>query len=349
MVFGNCPCVIYNESMFWKKKPKRLYYPTRSRWYTRPKRRPAVRPTRKKLRKEARGYLRKLIKTHLLFILITLLISIITLFLFLSSYFTVTGIQVTREDFNTDTAAVSSELNEYIGKNILFLPRYKIISSIQEKFPEFSSIKIRKSLPHDLIIELESYEIIANLRAYYSLPEPEPVQEEVADESILKIDEAIDQAFSFGEKEEEVKEPEKIEQKCLLNQIGQAIFDREENLELMTIVIEDMTQPIEDREIVIPPERMEYLQGALKYFNNLFKIQIEKVYYLPVAREIHFLADNKTSFWLTMEKDYKKQIDKLNTIYETAELDKEDLAYIDLRVKEKVIYCPRKSRCATER
>ena len=320
--------VIYNSGMFRKKKPKRLYYPTRSRWYTRPKRRPVVRSTRKKLGEGAKGYFKKFLKSHLSSILIGLIILMITLFLFLSSYFTVTGIQVTREDFNTDTAAVSNQLNEYIGKNILFLPRYRIVEKIQESFPEFSSVKIRKSLPHNLIIELESHEIIANLRAYYILPEQEIKTEEV-NESILKIDEALDAAFSFGEEEEE-KEPEKIEQKCLLNEIGQAIFDREENLELMTIIIEDMTQPIEDREVVMSEDKMEYFQGALKYFNNLFKIQIEKVYYLPTAREIHFMMNNGTSVWLTMERDYKKQIDKMNTIY------------IDLRVKEKGNLLPTK-------
>ena len=84
---------------------------------------------------------------------------------------------------------------------------------------------------------------------------------------------------------------------------------------------------------------------TLQYFNNLFEIQIEKVRYLPVAREIHLIADSDLRLWLTTEKDYKKQLDKLSIIYEAAELDKEEIAYIDLRVQEKVIYCSRGSRC----
>jgi len=46
-----------------------------------------------------------------------------------------------------------------------------------------------------------------------------------------------------------------------------------------------------------------------------------------------------------VDRDYKNQIDKMKTIYEPAELNKEDLAYIDLRIKDKVIYCVRGTRC----
>jgi len=38
----------------------------------------------------------------------------------------------------------------------------------------------------------------------------------------------------------------------------------------------------------------------------------------------------------------------LKTIYEPAELNKEELSYIDIRVREKVIYCLRSSRCVKE-
>ena len=90
---------------------------------------------------------------------------------------------------------------------------------------------------------------------------------------------------------------------------------------------------------------MDYLLETIQYFNNLFEIQIDSIEYLSIARELHLTLENGLVIWLAMEKDYRDQIDKLNILYKVAELDKEDLAYIDLRVREKVIYCPARSRC----
>ena len=131
----------------------------------------------------------------------------------------------------------------------------------------------------------------------------------------------------------------------MINKIGQAIFDKEEDLELMTITITRLSQPIEDREVIITNEKMNYILDSIRYFSNLFKMEIIGVEYLPIAREVHLKTNAGFSIWITTEKDYRKQIDKLNTIYEVAELNKEDLAYIDLRVQEKVIYCPLRSNC----
>ncbi|HEY5138405.1 MAG TPA: hypothetical protein VIJ25_03680, partial [Methylococcales bacterium] len=152
----------------------------------------------------------------------------------------------------------------------------------------------------------------------------------------------IDSAFTLDEKPVD-KKP--IEQKCLLNSVGQAIFDQEENLELMTITIKGLTQPIVNREQVIPSDHMSFMSDSIKYFTNSLSLEVLDVEYLPVAREIHLKTKNNVVIWLSIDHDYKEQIDKLNTIYKTAELDKDDIAYIDLRVNNKVIYCPRHARC----
>lgn len=90
---------------------------------------------------------------------------------------------------------------------------------------------------------------------------------------------------------------------------------------------------------------MDYLLEAKDYFENAMSLEVRGVEYLSIAREIHLKTD-KITVWLNMERSFKTQIDKLALIYEEAELDKEDLSYIDLRVREKVIYCPKKARCA---
>ena len=285
------------------------------------------------------------------------------LFLGFSSYFSVVDIEVVRESFNIDSAEIENEVNQYVGRSIIFFPRSQIHKTIQNKFPEFASIKIRKVLPSTIKIHLESYPIIANLKVYYILPEAEKVAEEdftelnkaieelsgsdsditsLEDLTPIANEEVADAIFDLSEDSEG---PEPVEQKSLLNQIGQAHFDQEENLELITIVVHGLSQPVEDREQVIEKEHMDYMLETIQYIKNTMSLDILEIEYLPVAREIHLKTNTNLVLWLGIARDYKGQIDKLNTIYENAELDKEDLAYIDLRVKDKVIYCPQNARC----
>jgi cell division septal protein FtsQ len=327
---------------FGKKSPKRLYYPTNKKWYTQPRRRKMPSRSRKVFTHNIKTHFTRFFKNAIYFTITGAILVCFVIILFFSSYLAVTNIEVVREDFNIDTATIGNQLNQYVGSNILFFPKSKIIDTIQENFPEFASIKVNKIFPHTLKIYLESHEIVANLRAFYVLPKAEIPPEE---HTIKEVQKALETAFSLEDETAEKEELNPIEQRCLINRIGQAIFDQEENLELITVTIDDLTQPIEDREIIIPKEGMDYILDAVHYFNNLFKMQVRAVRYLPIAREIHIKTDSNIVIWLTMAKDYREQIDKLNTIYEVAELDKEDIAYIDLRVKEKVIYCNANSRC----
>ncbi len=253
----------------------------------------------------------------------------------------------------------------YIGKNIFILSKSKIYESIQSKFPEFASIRVQKILPSKIVIDLEAYPMVANLKAYYTLPKPDEVEEgdftelnraiedlsgsdpdlaEALPESPLEN--SSDSVFDLeSDLKSETKTIEEKEQKALLNQVGQAIFNQEENLELITISLRGLTQPIQDRERVIDLNHMVYLLQTIEYFNSQLDLVVIGVDYLPIAREIHLKTKNNLSIWLTLEREYRDQVNKLITIYDPAELSKENLAYIDLRIREKVIYCPRYANC----
>ena len=350
---------------FRKKKPKRLYYPTRSSWYTRPRRSsPAKRPS-KFFKKGIKGFFKNLATKSLYLVITGIVFAVLLIFLFFSSYFSITNIEVVRESFNIDSAAIENELNPFIGKSIVFTPKSRIYKAIQKKFPEFAVIKVHKILPSALKINLESHPIVSNLKAYYVLPEAE--EPEIDEEEFTELGKAIEELFdtdsdtsatessdpftdeevtkSIFDIEGDEDEPEPIEQKCLLNRIGQAIFDQEENLELMTVSIRNLTQPIEDREQVISKEHMDYMLETIQHFTNVMGLEVIGTEYLPIAYEVHLKTSDNLVIWISIKRDYKKQIDKLHTIYDAAELYEEDLSYIDLRVREKVIYCPRNARC----
>jgi len=333
--------------MFFRKKPNRLYIPTTSRWYTRPRRRRGLANERRVPRVDLRKILSELLQNRMRALVIALLGAVFLLILASSSYFAIRNIDVIRGDFNIDSAAIENALKGTLGKNILFFPKSLIAKTIQDQFPEFQSVNVQKKMPGTIIISLTSYPIVANLKAYYVLPPAQEKPAETTPPTLLEQQAALEAAFALTPKP--IKKPEgppPVEQKSLLNQVGQAIFDQEENLELITIVVKGLTQPIEDRQQIIPPAAMQYLRDTLQYLGSSLNLKVLGVEVLPIARELHIKIERNVTLWLTLEKDFKEQLDKLKTIYEPAELNKEDLSYIDLRVKEKVIYCPRRAPCA---
>ncbi len=306
-----------------------------------------VRSSRKIFSHSIRTHFTRILKDFLLYVVIGVVFFWLLIFLLFSSRFAISKIEIARDDLHIDSSAVTTLLADYQGKSIFSFSKSKASHLIQETYPEFARVNVKKLLPNTIKIELETYEIVANIRVFYVLPKVDtvPIEE---DKEMLEIAEALKTAFDLetGTETEDKEAITPIEQKALLNRIGQAIFDRSEDLQLMTITIDGLSQPVEDRAIVIPESSMDYILNSIKYFTNLMQMEVTSVRYLPVAREVHLKTAGNLVLWLSTAKDYKQQIDKLNTIYRVTELDKEDLVYIDLRVKEKIIYCPNGARCA---
>ncbi len=337
--------------IFKKKRQKRLYYPTKSTWYRKLRKRPKIKSSNKIFSHNIRIHFTRFLKNFFLYVVIAAFFLFSLIFVLFSSHFSVNKIEIVRDDLHVDSASVSHLLNQFNGKSIFLFPKKRVVDLIQKNYPEFSGVRVKKVLPNIIKVELEVYDIVANIKAYYVLPKVTipPLDSEDVSEDVHKISDALKTAFTLDE-DARVSEKEDItpiEQRALINRVGQAIFDREEDLELMTIVIDNLFQPIEDREVVISKETMDYLLDSIKYFTNLTQMEIKSVRYIPVGREFHLRTDNGLILWLSLMKDYKEQLDKFHTIYKVAELDKEDISYIDLRIKEKIIYCPRKSRCAS--
>lgn len=332
--------------IFKRKSPKRLYYPTKSNWYRKP-RKTKVGTSRKIFTHGIRTHFTRLVKDAFFYVVIGGVFLALLIFLLFSSRFAVNTIDISRDDLHIDSSAVADLLTPFKGKSIFTFSKQDAEELIHKKYPEFATIEISKLLPNTIKINLKTYDIVANIKAFYVLPQAEKPPTPVQDPAIVKVDNALKTAFDLkANTETEHKEDiVPVEQKALLNEIGQAIFDREENLELMTITMDGLTQPVEDRQIVIPKEAMEYILNSIKYLTNIMQMEVSSVHYLPVAREVHLKTNKNLELWLSTDKDYKEQLDKLHTIYKAAELDKEDLAYIDLRIREKIIYCPRHSAC----
>ena len=123
-----------------KKKPKRLYYPSKSKWYAKPRRRPSVKRANRRFKKGIKGFFKDLIKKSLYLVIVGAAFGALLIGLFFSSYFSITRTEVIRANFNVDSAAIENKLNSFIGKNIIFTSKRTIHKTIQVYFPEFATI-----------------------------------------------------------------------------------------------------------------------------------------------------------------------------------------------------------------
>ncbi|QQR83558.1 FtsQ-type POTRA domain-containing protein [Candidatus Peregrinibacteria bacterium] len=347
----------------WRKnKPKRLYYPVESNWIRRRRSSPPRRQVHRPIGRTIGLFFKKWAYLVMGLAFLTLVITVMSL----SSALSIQNIQVERDSFFTNTTAVESITQPWKGRSMVLMNKSALQEAISKEFPEFERIKIQKKWPDTLRITLISHPIIANLKVRYTLPTEERWLEEESDaltQAINELDLApnetgaetpiklpfkpsdLSNAFDLGEEKEE-PELEVFEQKGLLNSVGQALFDQEENLEMITLTLSHLTQPVSDREEIIPTAHMQFWRTAQTYFENTLDQVITGIEYLPTARELHFTLPNGTVIWLSAERDPKEQIDKLITIYQTDAFEEGDLSYIDLRVKEKVIYCLKTAPCA---
>ena len=324
---------------FKKKKPKRLYMPTKSKWYRKPRKKPVKKmgPRRAVFSKGMKTGFSRFFKDAIAYIIIgALFIGILGFFLF-SNKFSIAKIEVARSDIYVDNAGVAQLLNDYKGQSIFSFSKNEAKALIEEAYPEFSDVQIKRLLPNTIKVDVVTYDIVANVRAFYTLPN--------AEESIHLNDEPDEDSEENEVAPISRQEITPIEQKALLNSIGQALIGREENPNLVTITIDGLTQPIEDKQFVIEPEHMQFINESVRYVVNTEKMEIKEIIYFPIAHEVHLVTQDDLTLWLISKKDYKSQLNRFSTIYNLAEMQDEDIAYFDLRVNEKIIYCPRGKQC----
>ncbi len=357
--------------MFFKKrKPKRLYVATKSKWYNKPRRKNKIYNPRKVFTKGLRNNFSRFVKDAFMYLVAGgVLLGLLIFFLF-SNRFSISSIEVSRDNLYVDNAAVMLLLKPYEGQSIFTFSKTEAQVLIQDAYPEFEEVTVRKFLPDKIKVELKSHEIVANIKAIYFsqdlLNEPKIIEEETpldenespADEAsgedAVVIDENLAEAFELEsdlntDNQDITEETTPIEQKALLNSKGQAILDQEESLELMTITIEGLKTPIQDREFVIPSEHVLYITDAIKYLTNLTEMKVNKATYFTMGREVHLITENNLVIWLVMNDDtptnYKEQIDKLDLAFKNIGLNESELAYVDLRVPEKLIFCRKGNAC----
>lgn len=100
----------------------------------------------------------------LIIIVIGIVLYIISNILFISDTFTVTKIEYDRETIDVeDENQVLTYLQNFEGENILLIDEESEESYLKNTYPNYKTINIKKHLPNTLVLELEIYELTANV------------------------------------------------------------------------------------------------------------------------------------------------------------------------------------------
>ncbi len=97
----------------------------------------------------------RLFQTSVLFSVIFSLMALFIIFALATPYFHLKKISVIRDNPNLDVVQIEKSLEEFYGKNILFLSHKTIRDKLEIDFPEFRDISIKEDWPSEIELRVE--------------------------------------------------------------------------------------------------------------------------------------------------------------------------------------------------
>ena len=96
-----------------------------------------------------------------------------------------------------------------------------------------------------------------------------------------------------------------------------------------------------DYKKILPGAHIQYIEEIRnKLIQNILTIKIEEIIYFSTQREAHFLLESDTRIIFDLTENINEQIEKLAIFHkEEKNIQKNDIIYIDLRIKNKLYYC----------
>ena len=94
---------------------------------------------------------------------IGLFFILLVLYFLFSPLFSISSMQVSREDRRTDVEEIQKLLSPFFGKHILFVSPALLEHTLLKEYPEVSSVRVRRNFPNELQIALFMDPIVANV------------------------------------------------------------------------------------------------------------------------------------------------------------------------------------------
>jgi len=134
---------------------------------------------------------------------------------------------------------------------------------------------------------------------------------------------------------------EETQTKHIVNSVGLSIQKNTENPNLPYIKIKS-DEPLNAENPLLEKDELEYIVGAIDFYEDKLGMKIFDAEFLKKAREIHLKTEKYFYIWMDTQKGYEDQILKLKKVVPKLDIYNLPLEYIDLRISEvsgdKIIY-----------
>lgn len=260
--------------------------------------------------------------------------TIFVVFAIYSSYFKLKNIEIIRSHFRTDISKIQFFLgSKYYGKNIFTLKINEIESELKDEFENWQEIKIKRKFPDSIIVNVKNFPPFAEVKTkYIKTKQSEEKKGEVENE---KESETSKQGLEFLA-EKEITNQEIIEQSYIINEKG-SLSPAEIGIEpsFSFVYAEELdSQPLMGSELV-REEDVKIIKEISDYLLEDYELISKEILYFYNAKEAHFNLF-KFTLWFDLGQDIKEQLNKFRLALK--EVDQANLDYVDLRIKNRIIY-----------
>lgn len=315
-----------------KKKPakrqltKLLYISrnTRSHKRTRPKRKQKSAHMRH-ISTSFNKSISKFITPQLLLLCVTVVCAGVALgILFFSNFFHISDVLVVRDSVYIDPQKVEEAMKPILGENILFLSTDRYEVDLKVLFPAIERIEISKILPRSVQLRLVSYPFIATIK------------NEGAKSMYL-----LSQNGAVIPNEAHTGDGDEVKNDLLNVEIPAYRTLPEESRNMITELIQ-----LQPNTIFFAEDDVRALQYTAELYKRNFQAELKKIYWLPLEHEMHLELASGSKIYIWLDKNVDTQLFKLKTAEPTLDLGSGAVAYVDLRIKDRIDICLKGKQCA---
>lgn len=235
---------------------------------------------------------------------------------FFSGFFTVSSVSVQRDALTTSVPLIQSALSDVVGRNLLLVGSSALEERLYRTFPEVKAFEVEKLLPRTIKVTITEYPVVAKLReqttgTVWLLNEIGQVVKKETSAALPLIEYRNAYQFPFS--------------------------DVERQFTALT--------HLQDGTIALAARDVRFILEAREHLRNKFSIGAKEMPLYPLERELHVHTDRGWQVWLDMDQDVAGQLDRLAITAGQFNAASSRLAYADLRVKGRIIYCLRFDTC----
>ena len=201
-----------------------------------------------------------------------------------------------------------------MGKNIFLLSQKKIEQDFRRVFPEISKIELERTLPNNISLRVSSSPISFRWAC-------ELTKRKITETGEIK-NVPIQKLF-FINANGQMSNPNPEEQEAFL------VYEKS-----------PCPKKIRRHQQILSRTVVSTLQEGRKELEAILGKTIDRAGYFRDGREIHFITEDNTAYWIDFNSPLENQLKKLKKALELQPDLQQPRDHIDLRIPKKIFYTP---------